>query len=240
MIAGPPVSTPQRRALDAYRDAGAVTRAQTRLRWWWCPFPAIEAEVPVRGDVLEIGCGHGLLSCYLAASGPGRRVTGVDIDAGKVAQAGVAAGRMAASRAVAAEPRAGAGAGALHFEAVEPGYAPDGAFDAIVVADVLYLLGRGDQRRLLEAAAAALAPGGVLVLKESAPAPRWKYRWCRFQETLATRLFAVTASTGTGLDFVGPEVLCRWLAAAGLDVTDAPLHRGYAWPHHLVVGRRRG
>lgn len=217
---------PHRAALGAYRSSALRTRAQARLRWWWCPFPAIEAEVPTEGDVLEIGCGHGLLSCYLAAAAPARRVTGVDIDDDKIVEARAAAGRLA-----------GPGTGSLRFEAVEAGYLPEGRFDAIVVVDVLYLLSAPAQRRLLAAAAGALGARGVLVVKESATTPRWKYRWCRFQETLATRVFGVTAGGGEGLVFLGPEVYGGWLASAGLDVTDTPLHRGYAWPHHLVVAR---
>lgn len=222
-------AAPHRAALRAYRSARLGTRVQTRLRWWWCPFPAVEAEVPSEGDVLEIGCGHGLLSCYLAIAGPARRVTGVDIDRAKIDAARVAAASLARP-----------GIGSLCFDPVEAGYVPAGRHDAIVVADLLYLLDVGEQRRLLLAAAGALAPGGVLVVKESATSPRWKYAWCRVQETLATRVLPVTATAnaGHGLAFVGPETYRAWLTAAGLDVSDTPLHRGYAWPHHLVVARR--
>ena len=43
--------------------------------------------MPRRGEILDAGCGHGLLSLYLAAQSPERRITGVDIDDEKLAVA---------------------------------------------------------------------------------------------------------------------------------------------------------
>jgi 2-polyprenyl-3-methyl-5-hydroxy-6-metoxy-1,4-benzoquinol methylase len=186
----------------------------------------IAAEVPRKGHVLEVGCGHGLLALYLALEIQGRHVVGVDIDAAKIAEAAAAANRAAPSEAD------------ISFATVEAGYVPEGEWDAVVIADVLYLLPFEDQRRLLLAAAGALAPGGVLVVKEMGLKPRWKQRWTRMQETLATRVFRITDSVGQGLTFIDPADMAGWLNAVGLDVSSRRVDRGYPWPHHLVVGRR--
>ena len=143
------------RAVELFAGAPRATRLHTRLRWWWCPFPVIEAEVPKVGDVLEVGCGHGLLSLYLGLESPARRVVGVDIDSAKIAEAKEAAGRLRPGEAD------------VSFEAVDPGYVPR------------EYLGRDRDRRcavpaapsqteqsLLDAAARALRPGGALVVKE--------------------------------------------------------------------------
>jgi 2-polyprenyl-3-methyl-5-hydroxy-6-metoxy-1,4-benzoquinol methylase len=199
------------------------TQAHTRLRWWWCPFPQIETEVPADGDVLEVGCGHGVLSLYLALEKPGRRVTGVDIDMYKVRAAARAAGGLHDGEATVA------------FETVEAGYRPSGAWDAIVFADMLYLLPEAEQKALLDAAAAALRPGGRVVIKEVGPTPEWKARWNRIQETLATRVFTITDSTGEGMAFVEPERMQQWLSDAGLVVSGHAVDHGYPWPHYLIV-----
>lgn len=212
-------------ALAAYRDLPLATRLHTRLRWWWCPFPAIEAAVPAGGDVLELGCGHGLLSLYLAVAAPGRRVHGVDIDEAKVAQAATAAQALPPTATVT-------------FAPVAPGYLPEGTWDAVVVADVLYLLPPEVQRAIVTAAAGGVRPGGVVVLKEMGLTPRWKLQWNRVQETLATRVLHITDHTGAGLSFVAPDVMAGWLAGAGLDASVTRVDRGYPWPHHLVVGRK--
>jgi 2-polyprenyl-3-methyl-5-hydroxy-6-metoxy-1,4-benzoquinol methylase len=214
------------RAVGLFAEAPPATRLHTRLRWWWCPLPAIESSVPESGDVLEVGCGHGLLSLYLGLESPRRHVVGVDIDGAKIAEGKEAAGRLRPGEAD------------VSFEVVDPGYVPGGAWDAITIADVLYLLPEDDQRALLAGAAGALRPNGVVVVKEMGSQPRWKLTWNRAQETLATRVFRVTDSVGRGLTFVEPERMASWLAAGGLDVTHRAIDHGYPWPHHLIVGRR--
>ncbi|MEY2437703.1 MAG: hypothetical protein QOH64_1836 [Acidimicrobiaceae bacterium] len=222
------MTAPHRRALALFAGGPRSTRLHTRLRWWWCPFPAIEAAVGDADDVLEVGCGHGLLSLYLALARPGRRVTGVDIDAPKIAEA------------VAATAGLDAGEAQITFDAVAPGYVPgpEASWGAVVFADVLYLLPADEQRRLVEAAARAVSPLGVVVIKEMGLTPRWKARWNRFQETMATKVFRITESVGAGLTFVAPEVMAGWLADEGLDVTSRRVDAGYPWPHNLIVARR--
>jgi len=214
------------RAVALFADAPRATRLHTRLRWWWCPFSVIEAAVPKDGDVLEVGCGHGLLSLYLGLASVSRHVVGVDIDGAKIAEAKEAAGHLHPSEAD------------VSFEAVDAGYVPEGAWDAIVIADVLYLLPEGEEQSLLQRAARALRPGGVLVVKEMGLTPRWKLTWNRLQETLATRVFDVTATTSSGLTFVDPDRMSSWLTDEGLNVTHRGVDSGYPWPHHLIVARR--
>jgi 2-polyprenyl-3-methyl-5-hydroxy-6-metoxy-1,4-benzoquinol methylase len=214
------------RAVELFASAPRGTRLHTRLRWWWCPFPVLESSVPSAGDVLEVGCGHGLLSLYLALGSPRRHVVGVDIDSAKIAEAKEAAGRLRPGEAN------------VTFQAVDAGYVPEGAWDAVVVADVLYLLPEPDQHALLTAAANALRPNGVLVVKEMGLTPRWKLTWNRAQETLATRVFRVTDSVGRGLTFVEPERMASWLTDVGLEVSHRAVDRGYPWPHHLIEARR--
>jgi 2-polyprenyl-3-methyl-5-hydroxy-6-metoxy-1,4-benzoquinol methylase len=210
--------------LSLYADAPLAVRAHVRLRWWTCPFRAVEAQVPPSGRVLEVGCGHGVFSVLAAISSPGRSVVGVDVDERKVPHA-----RSAAARARAA------GAD-VDITVAPPGELPEGPWDAIVVVDVAYLLDAATQRRLIADCAARLAPGGILALKEMALEPAWKFRWNRFQETLAVRVLGITV--GGEMTFVDPAEMGGWMVDEGLEVRRQPLHKGYPHPHHLVVGRR--
>ena len=213
------------RVLELYRGAPAAVRVHTAVRWATCPFAPVEAAVPHVGTVLEVGCGHGLLSLSLGLASSGRRVTGVDIDGAKVAAASAAAARLAPGEAE------------VGFSVVEPGWLPTATVDAVVIADVLYLLPVEDQRRLLRACAGCLGESGVLVVKEVADRPRWKSRWNQVQETLSTRVLGITAGDGS-LHFVAPATMAGWLEAEGLRTESRALDRGYPWPHHLLVGRR--
>jgi cyclopropane fatty-acyl-phospholipid synthase-like methyltransferase len=209
-----------RRALGAYDHLGRGDRFHVAVRWRTCPFPAVEARVPRAGRVLDLGCGHGLFSLYLAARSPERRVTGVDIDGDKL---------VSARRAAAA-----AGLDVDFAEAVG-GRVPEGPWDAITVVDILYLLGPERALALVAEAAAALAPGGVLLVKEMAEEPRWKYELARAQELVATRVIRITE--GDEVAIVPPDDIAAAMATAGLEVSRRRLDRRTPHPHLLVAGR---
>jgi 2-polyprenyl-3-methyl-5-hydroxy-6-metoxy-1,4-benzoquinol methylase len=211
-----------RAALRAYRAAPLGARLHVVVRWLTCPFPQVVDVLPAEGRVLEVGCGHGLFSGYLSRRSPRLRVHAVDIDADKIAIAAASA------------PAAG---GRLHFAVSDSGSVPEGPWDAVVLVDVLYLLDEPAQRALLTSCAAALAPGGLLVVKDMSTRPRWKARWNAVQEALSVRILKITAGSPQ-FTFVEPDVRARWLAAAGLhDVRSRRLDRGRVHPHHLLVGR---
>jgi len=211
------------RVKAAYAGAPRGERWHVAGRLRSCPVAAVAAATPSSGRVLDFGCGHGAVALYLAMTSTDRCVTGVDVDGGKLLHA-----------------RAAADAARLpvEFEQVRAGYRPTGQWNAITVVDVLYLLGEAAALDVLDHAAAALAPGGVLVIKEIDVRPRWKFRLATAQEVLATRLLHITE--GSGVRFVPPTKIAERLRAAGLQVEHRPLHRGWMHPHHLVVARKAG
>jgi predicted glycoside hydrolase/deacetylase ChbG (UPF0249 family)/SAM-dependent methyltransferase len=221
-----------RAALAAYRGSPIADRLHARVRWWTAPFPAIESAVPSSGRILEIGCGHGLFCTYLALAQPAREVVGVDIDADKIDQARQVAEDLPGVR--------------LSFEVGESGTVKTGPWDAIAIVDMLYLLPAAEQRALLAAAVEQLAPGGVLLVKEMSPMPRWKARWNVLQETLSVSILGITERAGgepngasgqSRFDFVGPAVMAGWLQEWGLSTTAQQIDRHYPHPHHLLTGR---
>jgi predicted unusual protein kinase regulating ubiquinone biosynthesis (AarF/ABC1/UbiB family) len=181
----------------------------------------IERRVPRRGRVLEVGCGHGLLSAYLALSSPERSVVGVDIDEHKIALA-----TKAASRVVEGEADLG-------FETVRPGSFVSGRWDAIVIADVLYLLDRKAKRDLLRQCVEHFEAGGTLVVKEVDTAPRWKFTINRVQELLSTRVLRITQ--GATLDYEPASAFASVLQGLGLATDVERIDRGYPHPHVVVV-----
>jgi 2-polyprenyl-3-methyl-5-hydroxy-6-metoxy-1,4-benzoquinol methylase len=215
-----PTST-ARRLLSLYADAPLAARVHVRVRWATCPLRAVAAQVPRQGRLLELGCGHGLLSLHLALSGPERSVVGVDVDERKIEVA-----RQAA-----------AGVPSCRFEVTPPGELPKGPWAGIAIVDVLYLLAPEAQRWLLRACLDRLGPDGVLVVKEMGTSPAWKAAWNRLQETLSVRLLGITAGEGE-LHFLPPEELAAVMGSTGLVVRHRPLHRGYPHPHHLLVASR--
>jgi 2-polyprenyl-3-methyl-5-hydroxy-6-metoxy-1,4-benzoquinol methylase len=222
----PPRSPAARRVLALWDDAPRGDRFHTRARWWTAPFTALEREVPLSGDILEVGCGHGVFSTYMAVSSRSRHVVGVDIDADKIELAQRAATRL--------EP----GEADVSFRVSPSGEVPriEGGWRCIVFADVLYLLTRERREALLAECAEALAPGGLLVVKEVDTEPALKARIAQLQEVVATRVLRIT--DGDALDFPSAVELEGVLDGLGLQTLAKRIDHGYLHPHCVVLGTR--
>lgn len=209
------------RAISAFGAATWPTRAHIRLRAATCPIDAIDRLLPTEGDVVDVGCGHGLTTIRFALRRPGRSLRGVDIDPTKLDLA-----RAAASAAGVADR--------VRFDLVDPDWLPEPASaDAVVVVDVLYLLDRQRRADLLGASAAACRPGGVVVVKETARHPAWKRRLTIAQEHVSVKVTRITA--GTTIELADETELRGPLERAGLVVTTHDLSRGRPHPHLALV-----
>ena len=213
-----------RRSIELFDGAPRGDRFHVRARWWSCPFPEIQFRVPVVGRILEVGCGHGLLSLYLALSAPGRVVEGVDIDEHKIVLAQAAAARLRDGEA------------AVTFSTSASGALPDGPFDAIVINDVLYLMPEAVRRDVLAACVDRLAPQGVLVIKEIDDHPRWKYEVNHLQELVATKVLRYTE--GDQVEVVPMRHFADQLEQLGLATKIEPIDRWYPHAHAILTARR--
>lgn len=211
-----------RPALELFRPERWSTRAHLAVRQATAPLGLVAGAGAHGSRVVEVGCGHGLLSLVMAMAPNGPEVLGVDIDADRIRTA-----RRAAARAPGL---------AASFEVVDAGWRPPPA-DSVVLCDVLYLLDLSDQVGLVAAAAAAVSPGGRVVIKELDDRPRWKAAAARAQEQVAVR--TVTHRVGRALAPPSAETACDMLRQAGLEVEVTRLHHGSMWPHYLAVGHRR-
>lgn len=210
-----------REVMALYRYSPPRDRAQMVGRWLSCPFERIEKLVPRTGKILDLGCGHGLFSSYLAVCSKERTVVGVDIDDTKLAIARRAADPLGER---------------LSFRHDIAATLAAETFSAVVLVDVLYLMAAEVQRDLVLRAAAAIEPGGSLLVKEMAATPKWKFEWNRLQEVAAVKLLKITR--GAGLHFVPAHAQREWMVEAGLKLSEHPIHRGYLHPHHLLEGKK--
>lgn len=210
-----------RETLARYAGTGLSTRAHVTIRWFSCPFAAVEAALP-EGRILDVGCGHGLLSLRLAAT-PGREIVAIDPDGSKLA---------VARQAAAGSPRL---ISPLTIDEMAPGHLPDEMIDAAVLNDVLYLMTPERQRRLLRDLVDRLRPGGRLVIKTNARSPRWKLALATVEEWLATGALGITRSDGEGLHLCPPDEIAGWLQERGLRTEGRRIDRWYPWPHYLLV-----
>lgn len=114
---------------------------------------ALDRELPARARVLDVGCGSGRATCFLARMG--REVVGIDL-----AMAGLLRAEAFRRRAEVATATFARG------NPYAPPVAP-GSVDLVLLLDKLEAIGR--PAAVLRACAATLAPGGFLVARVATP-----------------------------------------------------------------------
>lgn len=223
-------------ATRPYREAGRYAWSFARGKLRHDPvflFLLRAGLLPERGSLLDVGCGRGVLLSLLAAAkqqhAAGRwprdwpappahlALRGLDSHAARVQLAGRALGGSAQ-----VELR-----DLRDFE-----FAP---CSVIVMLDVLLYLHAGEQERVLEKAAAALEPGGLLLLREPDAGAGLAFH--------ATRCSALLEAALRGS--FAQKLRCRsagdWsaaLARRGLAVDAQPMSRGTPFANFLFVARK--
>ncbi|NMG11229.1 class I SAM-dependent methyltransferase [Brasilonema sp. UFV-L1] len=206
-----------RTLLTLYEPLPLGDRLFVRIRLLLSNLYQLERYVPREGKILDIGCGHGVLSNLLAITSPQRQILGIDIDAKKIA---------AAQRTIGKRSN-------IQFEVGDAAFLPDSSFHAVTIADVMYLIPPDTQRAILTSIACVLEPNGVLVWKTQTHQPWWKYAITYTQEWLMTKL---GPTKGAGLFFMDNEESIQAIRTAGLHPVVVPLPSRRPYSDILFLG----
>lgn len=202
-------------ASDNFSQAELDKFDELAQRWWdpAGPQKALHALNPARlgyvadrtdlrdAEVLDVGCGGGLLSEAMARSGA--RVTAIDLAPNllKVARLhGLESGVKVAYREIAVE--------ALAAEM-------PGAFDAVTCMEMLEHV--PDPSAIVQACATLLKPGGLLFLSTLNRTPA-AFALAIVGAEYVARL--LPRGTHQYRDFIKPSELAKWLREAGLELED--------------------
>ncbi len=202
---------------ELYRDASFFTRAYLRIKLRICPLIQLEAYFPREGTIVDLGCGNGLFPNILSLGSPERRVIGIDLDEKKIEVANQT--KVPGSQIT-----------YQNGDVVDADY-PLG--DVITLVDVLYLIPYDKHELILQKCYQFLPSGGTLIIKEMDTAPRWKYAWNLFQETLAVKLIGFTL--GERFYFRSQKEYLEILQRIGFSVKPVPMHSGYWYPHIVYI-----
>jgi cyclopropane fatty-acyl-phospholipid synthase-like methyltransferase len=194
-----------------------ATRAFLLGRIAILPLGALDADLRgLRGRVLSVGAGHGLLERYLAEINPAVAVVALELEEDRVRVAEATAELAPRVRMRAADVRTLEGPADV---------------DAVLAVDLMHHLDLSAQVALLRAVANRLVDGGVLLVKDIARTPRWRWAVNRLHDR-------IVAGPGP-INCLEPEDMATLIAGAGLTVEDVRrLSHPSPYPHYLVRARR--
>ncbi len=199
---------------STFAGAGVGKRAYVLGRFLTCPFLPVVEALPKAARVLDIGAGHGIFA-RLAAENGAALVVALEPDLRK---------SLASFRCQRVAFAAG------FDEAIA------GAFDAVVVIDVLYKIPIGRWDELFTRIHRRLVAGGTLVLKELDPERRLKNAWNRAQEHAAN---ALDLTLGRSFSYEDRHQLEARLSRLGFgDFRAREIGRWYPHAHVLYTARR--
>ncbi len=185
-----------------------VSKMYTLLRLKLAPMIQMIKYVPEKGDILDLGCGNGIVANILSLGAPERKVYGVDLSVSRI---------EAASRISSGNPN-------LEFVAGDVNTVPFERFEIVTLIDLLHHMPYEEQAALLNKIYCKQNEGDLLIIKDLEKAPYWKYIFHYIQDSISYRgrLYFRSAEDMEGL-----------LKKTGYQVETVSLASGYPHPHVL-------
>ena len=211
--------------LKVYKDSGWTVKIFILIRYLVCPWEKIvERLIPLidDGDLLDIGCGHGLLLHLVQRKVICHRCIGIDHDRTKIA---------VAHRSISNNTKI------TFLDSRELGQLSGQRFRCITLIDVLYAIPPKDWSKIWKLAHENLEPDGILFIKETINYPKFKYWICLIQEIFATKILRYTKGQFPFLPSF--TYYLEALTQNGFDVFEhMRMDQGYLWPHYLFIARK--
>lgn len=189
--------------------------------------------LPSEGRLLDLGCGRGILLSLLVTARE-RLARGLYPEGWPPPPSGMELVGIETSVKAATAARSALGAEA-HIEIADLRDAPLPSARAALFLDVLHYLPAAAQEELLARMAAALEPGGLLVIRDADAAGGWSFTATRIQErvcALARRHWKQK------LHYRSAAEWRRLLESQGFQVDVAPMAEGTPYANVLLVARR--
>jgi 2-polyprenyl-3-methyl-5-hydroxy-6-metoxy-1,4-benzoquinol methylase len=200
--------------IGLYRKVFWIKRFHVIVRQWLCPFNEVERYVPLSGKILDLGCGYGIFSNFLAMKSARRYVVGVDKDAGRIA---VAHSTVSTRKN-------------LEFKTADlDNYVLDNNVKCAVLLDLPLEVNKG----LLTRIYTALPPEGTLIIKSISRSPGWKYYFTLLHMATVDKLLRLSFKKNS--HFLKEEEFMSLLKEVGFQAKFLNIDRGYPYSHCLYI-----
>jgi len=210
--------------ITAWRFARGKLRGDPVYRAVW------EGPWIQQGTIVDVGCGPGLMfALFVSAQESGEiepmlewrrecRLVGIETRSQVASIARLALGSFA--EVISADAR----------------QSPLPCCHTVLLFDVLHMMPAPDQETLLKAILCALAPNGVILIREADAAAGWRFHVVRFANRMKALLKGYSSR---GFHFRSTAEWSEWLQTHGLDVEFHPMHQGTPFGNVLLVARSR-
>ncbi|MBI3754378.1 MAG: class I SAM-dependent methyltransferase [Deltaproteobacteria bacterium] len=208
--------------LNARRESNLLKYLYYIIRNTTAPFKQVLKYIPGDADILDLGCGYGILIDFMSAKKNNCKVTGIDINVTRIE---TLKEKYPHHRFIAGDVLAEA----------KRLYAEKAGFDCIILFDVLYLMPPEKQKELIHIASRLLRPSGVFLIKEMDTEARLRFSFSYLQEFFSVKVMKITK--GDGLYFMSKEDISGELCANNMQ-TEIIKMGSIFHPHTLIIGRK--
>jgi len=193
--------------------------------------PIAKLVTEVRGEeslgaVYDVGTGRGQLPILLLELGRATSARGVDWDERKIEDANAAAEGARGDDLSRLDAR---------FEVQDARECRPEPSDTVLLIDLLHYFQVPEQDAILDRAAAAVRPGGVLLVREADTERGWRSWMTLFEERLFT---ALRFNRGERVRFQPARAIAERIRGAGLETEIRPAWGKTPFSNVLVIGRR--
>lgn len=157
--------------------------------------------LPVKGKILDIGCGYGFMPYMLHFSSKQREIFAIDYDEDKV---------TVAQHCFSKDDT-------IHFEQADVTQYTFDKYDGVIAADMLHYLQPDQQKMIIERCMQSLNPGGILIIRDGDKEHEEKHKGTKLTEFFSTKLFKFNKTTEKGLSFLSGSMIRDIANANGMD-----------------------
>lgn len=192
----------------------------SKIRFWDAPLKEVEKLVPKNGTVLDLGCGDGILSNYLALSESKRKLIGIELNKNRVNRAyrGLENTKF------------------IYGDVLTKNFPKA---DTILLTHLLHHLPtKKDQEKLILKCKECLKPNGKVIITEVIERPFCKYIISWLTDAFVVPIFFNKKLYDFNFHYRRDEQWKKLIKKSGFKITTFYTHRNKPFPHVIFVATK--